>query len=75
MALTEDGANARVGAIPCPECGALALHVDYLLTAKPFGTYSLAGMQPKVAASYEPYIACTADGCNFKKIIKRSAKA
>jgi hypothetical protein len=35
---------------PCPGCGGLGLVVEEVLVAQPAGTYSLAGMQPKVSA-------------------------
>lgn len=35
---------------PNPECGSVGLVVEEVLVAQPAGTYSLAGMQPKVSA-------------------------
>ena len=46
---------------PCPVCGALALRIEERLTAKPIGTYSLAGAQMKVSVLV-PWLVCGSCG-------------
>jgi hypothetical protein len=58
--------------VVCPDCNAVGtLALEYLLVAKPFGTYSLAGAQPKVAAYEWPHLVCKAEGCGFAKAAKK----
>lgn len=59
---------------PCPDCGELSLRVvgrDGLL-AKPLGSFSLAGAQPKVSAHEVrwPWAKCSTPGCSFEKKAK-----
>ena len=54
---------------PCPACGYEFLILEMRLVAKPLGTYSLAGMQLKVAAYEWPYIVCK--GCGIDAPAKR----
>lgn len=49
---------------PCPNCGEKKLRVEYRLEAKPIGTFSVAGSQPKVAARQWPWVVC--DGCGVE---------
>lgn len=50
----------------CPSCGTKgSLTLEMRLRAKPLGTYSLAGMQPKVAAIPWPYLVCSVSDCTF----------
>jgi ribosomal protein S27AE len=46
----------------CPQCGEKTLSVDQVLQAKPIGTYSLAGAQPKVDAEYQLRWSCGSCG-------------
>lgn len=62
-------AAEKLAKIPCPACGKLALRLEYRLRVKPFGTYSLAGTQPKVAASEWPYVVC--ENCRASAPIER----
>lgn len=54
--------QAQLAEIPCPVCGHGPLEGKYRLVAKQFGTYSLAGVQPKVAATEELFVVCRACG-------------
>lgn len=47
--------------VPCIKCGAMALRIEFRLRAKPPGSYSLSGSQPKVSTYRWPYMVC--DGC------------
>lgn len=42
----------------CPQCGSTGFRVEYVLAAKPLGTFSLAGAQMKVSAVRAPKIVC-----------------
>lgn len=54
--------------LPCPSCSTVgSLTVKPRLAARPAGTWSLAGQQPKMTASYVLHIVCTTDGCGFTK--------
>lgn len=53
----------------CPVCGADGLRIEMRLVVKPFGSYSIAGAQPKVVANEQPYAIC--DGCDHAIPIKR----
>lgn len=48
----------------CPKCGHLGLDVTERFIAKPLGTFSLAGVQPKVSARKELHWSCLADDCD-----------
>lgn len=56
----------------CPACGADALRIEYRLRAKPLGTYSLAGAQPKVAAENWPWLVC--DSCGIEAEGKQNGR-
>ena len=43
---------------PCPSCGVKGLRIEYRLTAKPLGSFSLAGAQMKVSAVRVPWLIC-----------------
>lgn len=69
---TPERAAEALASVECPEChGVGTLALEYLLAALPFGTYSLAGTQPKVAARTWPHLICKADGCGFVKAAKK----
>lgn len=51
---------------PCPQCGLKALTIEWRLEAKATGTYSLAGAQPKVAATEVPWVVCWSCGVEAK---------
>ncbi|WP_286347080.1 hypothetical protein [Frondihabitans sucicola] len=55
---------------PCPMCGHQGMTVAPRLTAKPLGSYSLAGVQMKFSATSEMWITCDA-GCGFEEKGKR----
>lgn len=57
---------------PCPDCGEKELGLESRLVVKPFGTYSLAGAQPKLAATATAFIVC--GGCGFEKAPKSKKK-
>lgn len=64
--LTPEAVAEVTAAIECPEChivGSLAL--EWKLVAKPQGTYSLAGVQPKVSAKEWPYLVCQTESCCY----------
>ena len=45
---------------PCPKCGASGtISIEPVLAAKPQGTYSIAGVQPKVVAEQKYELACS----------------
>jgi hypothetical protein len=72
LPVTPERAAERLARVECPGChGVGTLALEYLLVAKPFGTYSLAGAQPKVAAYEWPYLVCAAEGCGFAKAAKK----
>jgi hypothetical protein len=48
----------------CPQCGENRWSIEWHLVAKPDGTYSLAGQQPKVSAVQTPCLVC--DNCAFE---------
>ncbi|MGN2642407.1 hypothetical protein ACTD5D_40795 [Nocardia takedensis] len=50
----------------CPACGADALHIESRLTALPIGTYSLAGVFPKVAAQESFWLVCRGCGAQAR---------
>lgn len=51
--------------VPCRDCGQLTLRIEWRskLVAKPTGSYSLAGAQPKVAAEEKPWPWAVCDNC------------
>lgn len=55
---------------PCPACGQQALRIEWRLTARPVGDYSLAGAQMKFSAREVPWVVC--DGCGVAAQGKRS---
>ena len=50
--------TASVAETPCPQCGKKQLEIERRLTAKPIGSWSLAGMQMKMTAVDWPWIVC-----------------
>ena len=42
----------------CPACGHHGLVIEWRLTAKPIGSFSLAGAQMNVSATERPWIRC-----------------
>jgi len=48
----------KVEETPCLKCGKKTLIIEMRLTTKPMGTYSIAGVQPKVMASEWPWLKC-----------------
>lgn len=46
----------------CPQCGFAGLVIEWRLTSKPLGSFSLAGSQMKVSATELPWIKCPACG-------------
>lgn len=67
LSLTER-ATARLAATPCPRCGVAEgrLAVTVGMAARPLGSHSLAGAQPKVSAREVPVLACSGEGCGFR---------
>jgi hypothetical protein len=55
---------------PCPRCGTPALHIEERLTVKRPGTYSLAGVQTKVAATQSVYLVCRACGAEVEGTVE-----
>lgn len=53
---------------PCPGCGVRALELIQRLEARPIGTWSLAGIQPKVTVRPWPHVRCSVDrgGCGIE---------
>lgn len=51
---------------PCPDCLRYTLRLELRLEARPLGTWSLSGAQPKTSAIEWPYAVCVADDCNFE---------
>lgn len=49
---------------PCPACGGKTLELATRLVAKKPGTYSVAGVQPKVVATQVTVWRCTAQECD-----------
>ncbi len=49
---------------PCPECGASPLGLSWGLSARPLGTWSLAGAQMKTSAVEWALVTCT--GCGLR---------
>jgi len=57
--LTADGAPVDLAAVPCPNCRRVGtLELEMRMEAKGLGTYSIAGVQPKLVASEVPYLVC-----------------
>lgn len=55
----------------CPSCSTVgSLTLEPRLVARPLGTWSLAGQQPKTSANLIPHIVCTVNGCEFVKAPK-----
>lgn len=53
----------------CPGCGTVgSVTVGEVLVARPLGTWSLAGMQPKVTTVSTPALVCGAGSCQFRKL-------
>lgn len=48
----------------CKYCNGTEIEVVWRLKAKDFGTYSIAGMQPKIVAQEWPYAVC--HGCGHE---------
>lgn len=60
---------------PCPTCRNHSLELRMRLEARPLGTWSLSGRQPKTSAVEWPYAVCVTDGCGFEtraKVVDRS---
>lgn len=59
---------------PCPFCGqkALRLEMRESFTARPVGTWSLAGQQPKVSAYKQmwPWLVCDVSVCAYMERAK-----
>lgn len=55
----------ELAGIPCRDCGTPALRVEWRskLAAKPVGTFSLAGVQAKLAAEETPWPWAVCDNC------------
>lgn len=54
--------SPRIEDATCRYCGATGrIRVEWRLEAKPLGTYSIAGLQPKAVARSHPYATC--GGC------------
>lgn len=68
--VTQPNLDAFAAAATCPGCGGTGFDVTWRLVAKPQGTYSLAGVQDKVAATETPVLVCSS-GCGTEKIGKR----
>jgi hypothetical protein len=47
---------------PCPGCGERQLAIEMRITAKPIGSFSIGGSQPKVVAREVPWLVCAACG-------------
>jgi hypothetical protein len=43
---------------PCPSCGAVALRIEWRLTARPIGSFSLSGAGMKLSAREVPWLIC-----------------
>lgn len=56
---------ADVTETACPACGKKNLTVEWRMTAKPVGSFSLSGMQMKFAATNVPVAVCSS--CGFEK--------
>jgi hypothetical protein len=69
-----DDLRAFLAMSPCPECGERTLQLVFRegLVAKPLGSFSLAGMQPKVSAHKVmwPWAVCSRPECSFEKKAK-----
>lgn len=57
----------RLARVPCPRCGELTLRLETRLEARPLGTWSLAGAQPKTSVVEWPYAVCVTDDCDFER--------
>lgn len=60
-----DDVNDQLREHPCPDCGHRTLEVQLRLRARPPGTWSLAGAQPKTSAVVWPYVVCVTEHCGF----------
>jgi hypothetical protein len=61
--------------LPCPQCNTQgSLKLENRLVAKPLGSYSIAGAQPKVVATQVPHLVCTKEGCGFTLRAKKEEK-
>lgn len=59
-----------VAEVPCPECGVtgkLKVEIRDRFTARPIGTFSLAGSQLKVSAEKVPWPFLVCEGCGFEE--------
>lgn len=55
--------------LACPDCGTVgSLALGTRLTARPLGTWSLAGAQLKTSATEIPVLECSTQGCGFVKL-------
>lgn len=50
----------------CPACQEHSLVIEWRLTAKPVGSFSLSGLQMKFSATHQPWIRCTSCGIEAK---------
>lgn len=58
--------------LECPHCHTTgSLRIEVRLVAKPLGSYSIAGAQPKVVATQIPHLVCTKANCGFILAAKR----
>lgn len=62
--------DAWASAVRCPRCNGDGFDVTWRLVPRPKGTYSLAGVQDKVAAVETPVLVCSS-GCGLEKTGKR----
>jgi len=49
---------------PCPSCGEKTLRIEFKMTIKPIGTFSLAGAQMKFSSRMVPWLIC--GNCGIK---------
>ncbi|MEV0005959.1 hypothetical protein AB0H28_27240 [Micromonospora sp. NPDC050980] len=55
----DEGGDARMK--PCPRCGATgSIAIEPILASRPAGTYSIAGVQTKIAAEQKWALTCAA---------------
>lgn len=55
---TDDALTEWAATQTCPQCGTTGFRVEFILAAKPLGTFSLAGAQMKTSAVRAPKIIC-----------------
>lgn len=70
-AATDEALVEWASAQTCPQCGNTGFRVEFVLVAKPLGTFSLAGAQMKTSAVRAPKIICgltEASGCGASAV-------